>query len=122
MHPSLPQHRSAMSEPRPATPKNAQKCPAALLRDLRGAAALLALDEVYLSKGAKVDQQQVMMSDNFHGNESKGVLSTLKKLCYGKEAFENLFDFQSVPSGTVIYTKQHISADGIIYLVISENK
>lgn len=110
-----------MSEPRPATPKNAQKCPAALLRDLRGAAALLALDEVYLSKGAKVDQQQVMMSDNFHGNEAKGVLSTLKKLCYGKEAFENLFDFQSVPSGTVIYTKQHISADGIIYLMNGES-
>ena len=73
-----------MSEPRPATPKNAQKCPAALLRDLRGAAALLALNEVYLRKGAKVDQQQVMMSDNFHGNEAKGVLSTLKNYATAK--------------------------------------
>ena len=108
-----------MSGSRPVTPKlPKQKCPAALLRDLRGVAAFRALEIVYQKHDSvKDDVKHTLMGDYFHGDEATGTLSTVKKLCGGKEAFQFLFEFEPTPSGTAIYTKQHISADGITYLV-----
>lgn len=103
---------------RPATPNNLNgKCPAALLHDLRGAAAFLALDAMYLKPQAKMEVQYTLMSQNFYGDEATNMLSALKKMCNGNQAFANLFEFQPTLSGTDIVTKQHISGDGIMYLM-----
>jgi hypothetical protein len=103
---------------RPTTPNNTKgNAPAALLRDLRGVAAFLALDIVYLKGSLPTNRQHELMSHNFFGHDASDTASTLKKLCNGTEAFYALFEFQPTPAGTDMYTKQHISADGLIYLM-----
>jgi hypothetical protein len=57
------------------------------------------------------------MLHNFFGHDESDTASTLKKLCKGTEAFYALFEFQPNPAGADMYTKQHISADGLVYLM-----
>lgn len=103
---------------RPATPNNTKgNAPAALLRDLRGVAAFLALDIVYLKGSLQTNRQHELMLHNFFGHDESDTASTLKKLCNGTEAFYALFEFQPNPAGADMYTKQHISADGLVYLM-----
>ena len=65
----------------PGTPNNINgKCPAALLSDLRGAAAYLALDTVFASKQVKTEALHTFMGHHYYGNIATKCAEYSKKI------------------------------------------
>ena len=87
--------------------KNDTTVPATALRDIRNAAAFLALVNVYGQgiTGEKAMEKEV--AKHFFGDESSGLASTLKLLLTGGAAFEDLFEDVTTDDGTDCVLKKH---------------
>ena len=81
---------------------------AALLRDIREAAAFLALMEVYKLKTTNKKELHKEMEKHFFGDESSGTISTLKMLLDGSSAFEYLYEDHTTDGGADRMLKKHI--------------
>ena len=87
--------------------KNDTTVPATALRDIRNAAAFLALVNVY---GQGITGEKAMekeMAKHFFGDDSSGLASTLKLVLSGGAAFEDLFEDVTTDDGTDCILKKH---------------
>ena len=88
----------------PALPKQGadpSKIPDLVLRNIRGAAAFAALNEVFATKVTNNDGKRIEMAKHFWGDEECNTGSCLRKLLDGREAFAALFDLVPTPRGMI---------------------
>lgn len=93
----------------PDTAADTRKIPVDLLKNLRGAALLAALAEVYASKVTNTDGKHIEMGNNFFGAEERDTASLLQSMLRGKGAFSALFDQVPTPAGHDLYLREHLT-------------
>jgi hypothetical protein len=96
----------------PALPKQGadpRKIPDLVLRNIRGAAAFAALNEVFATKVTNNDGKRIEMAKHFWGDDECNTGSCLRKLLDGREAFATLFDLVPTPAGHDLYVREHFS-------------
>ncbi|KAL3785615.1 hypothetical protein HJC23_004763 [Cyclotella cryptica] len=93
----------------PETAADTRKIPADLLKNLRGAALLAALAEVYSSKVTNTDGKHIEMENNFFGAEERDTASLLHSMLRGEGAFSALFEQVQTPAGHDLYLREHLT-------------
>ena len=105
---------TSMTSPPPSSRKarKSKNIPSGLLRDLRDAAAFMALTQLYEMDAMSKTSQEREMAKRYWGDEDSGILSTMNKVVNGSEAFRNLYEELTAENGMDLIIKDHVHGSG----------